>query len=313
MSRQAGTDRTVKNGAVRITSLDVHDFRSFVDMEAIELAAINVFVGPNNAGKSSLLRAIYLMQESSGRPLADVRLGASESKIEIALADTHDFPRWGVGDRDVVMLSITLDVQASHVSEQVVLLLDKEDGGFYEVERIPSRDPDHLIVPFFSRRKVTNYQEDVREEYALRISEQFDYLAAKLSRLGNPSFPGSKWYIETCEAILGFVVTAVPSDNGQRPGLYLPDRRPLPIEQMGEGVPQIVGLLADLSLSENKILLIEEPENDLHPTALKALLRLIEESAKSRGGGWHRHQRRGWRFSATSATASRISTSGMAG
>ena len=50
---------------------------------------------------------------------------------------------------------------------------------------------------------------------------------------------------------------------------------------MGEGVPNIVALLADLALSEGKLILIEEPENDLHPQALKALLDLIVESSKS--------------------------------
>ncbi len=48
---------------------------------------------------------------------------------------------------------------------------------------------------------------------------------------------------------------------------------------MGEGVPQIVGLLADLAVADAKLFLIEEPENDIHPTALKALLDLIAQSA----------------------------------
>ena len=48
---------------------------------------------------------------------------------------------------------------------------------------------------------------------------------------------------------------------------------------MGEGVPNIVTLLADLALSQEKLFLIEEPENDLHPSALKALLDLIIESS----------------------------------
>jgi len=49
---------------------------------------------------------------------------------------------------------------------------------------------------------------------------------------------------------------------------------------MGEGIPNIVGLLADLALSRDKLFLLEEPENDLHPTALKALLDLVVESSE---------------------------------
>jgi hypothetical protein len=44
---------------------------------------------------------------------------------------------------------------------------------------------------------------------------------------------------------------------------------------MGEGVANILGLLLDLCMAEDKIFLIEEPENDIHPKALKKVLNLI--------------------------------------
>jgi predicted ATP-dependent endonuclease of OLD family len=44
-------------------------------------------------------------------------------------------------------------------------------------------------------------------------------------------------------------------------------------------VTQVVGLLADLALAEKKVFVIEEPENDLHPGALRGLLDLIVESS----------------------------------
>jgi hypothetical protein len=48
---------------------------------------------------------------------------------------------------------------------------------------------------------------------------------------------------------------------------------------MGEGVPNILGLITDLCIAENKIFLIEEPENDIHPKALKELLNFIIEKS----------------------------------
>lgn len=77
------------------------------------------------------------------------------------------------------------------------------------------------------------------------------------------------------------MVTSIPSDGGQRPGAYMPNQERLYIDQMGEGVANIVFLLSNLAVSENKIFLIEELENDLHPKALKALLDLIIESSKT--------------------------------
>ena len=40
-------------------------------------------------------------------------------------------------------------------------------------------------------------------------------------------------------------------------------------------------VIVDLCVAENKLFLIEEPENDIHPKALKALLRLIEKKSES--------------------------------
>jgi len=49
---------------------------------------------------------------------------------------------------------------------------------------------------------------------------------------------------------------------------------------MGEGLANIVALLSELAVNSGKLFLIEMPENDLHPQALKALLDLILESSK---------------------------------
>lgn len=106
-------------------------------------------------------------------------------------------------------------------------------------------------------------------------------LAARLSRVSNSAFPKYEYFRKACEEILGFVVTSIPSDGGHRPGTYLPNQERLFIDQMGEGVANIVFFLSNLAAAENKIFLIVELENDLHPRALKALLDLIIESGKT--------------------------------
>jgi hypothetical protein len=273
---------TARMPSVRITSLTLSNFRSFVDMDPIELGRINVFIGPNNAGKSSLLRAAYLMQGGASNPYADVRLDASASTIDLGLADVHGVRPWGAGGEvGEGTLRITVEANPERTGGSINFNVRTAGGGSHGVGALPPREPDHAVVPYLSRRKSVGYQQDVSEGHALGVSPDFSYLAAKLSRLGNYSFPAGERYRETCRAVLGFVVTAVPAPNGQRPGVYMPDRRAIPLEQMGEGVPNIAGLLADLALAEDKILLIEEPENDLHPEALKAVLDLIEMSAES--------------------------------
>ncbi|MEX3763133.1 ATP-dependent endonuclease [Paraburkholderia phenoliruptrix] len=266
---------------MRVSTVSISGFRSFERHAHLELGSITVLVGPNNAGKSSVLRALHLMQDGGGPSMADVRSGAKNADITIGLEhfEADAVTQYGtfVNGRATLHLTVeSFDRRNGNVTRKFLTGSSQRTLA----NAIPATDPHHFVVPYLSKRKPPGYQEDVRYQFAMLIASDLSYLSAKLSRISNPSFPGYRGYTEACEAILGFVVTTVPSESGQRAGVYLPNRDTVTIDQMGEGVPNIVGLLADLALSEGKLFLIEEPENDLHPEALKALLVLIAESSK---------------------------------
>jgi ABC-type transport system involved in cytochrome c biogenesis ATPase subunit len=258
----------------------LRNFRSFVDSGIIELGRITVLVGPNNSGKTSILKAIHSIQASAGDVMGDVRVNEPFSEVNLVLRDATEIGGWGIKNpiNDPILLNVQITSPDRRSGGLQIMALIGDQGGASRPP-LPNSEPHHLLVPYLSKRKASGYQEDVRAEYALRVTGDGSFLAAKLARLSNPSFPGHREYVEACTAILGIAITAVPSANGLRPGVYLPDKQTIFIDQMGEGVPNIAMLLADLSLSEDKVFLVEEPENDLHPTALKALLQLIRASA----------------------------------
>ncbi|MDP2143682.1 MAG: AAA family ATPase [Gallionella sp.] len=261
---------------MRATSLELKNFRSFESMGPIDLGQINVLIGPNNSGKSSILKALHLLQEGGGEIYPDVRVTSASAQVTIGLADMHgEFDSLDEGTLKIIIRS------SNRSSGEIDLAIHNPDGPIHGKVQRKNIDPYHFVVPFLSKRKTNYYQEDVKEESALRVNTDMSNLAAKLSRLANPGFPVYEQYSKACKEILGFVVTAIPSRNGMRPGVYLPDRKTIDISQMGEGVPNVVGMLADLALSEEKLFLIEEPENDLHPQALKALLDLMVLSSES--------------------------------
>ncbi|MFT3736963.1 MAG: AAA family ATPase [Rhodocyclaceae bacterium] len=268
---------------MRISSFRLQNFRSFVDTSTISLSSINVLIGANNAGKSSILRGLHQLQHGLQEHYADVRVGAEAALLEIHLSDARSVQHWPTKDSDA---PCTFEMRISSTDRRTgqtnMALLFQDVRRAHQTDlRLPSVEPHHFIVPYFSKRKAVSYQEDIREQHVHSITPDVSFLAAKLSRLANPAFPAHKKYAEACESILGFQVTAIPSPNGQRPGIYLPDgQRTLPIEQLGEGVPNVVHFLANLAVSEGKLFLIEELENDLHPQALKALLDLIIDSAQ---------------------------------
>jgi predicted ATPase len=246
----------------------------------VYLDRINVLIGANNAGKSSILKALHLIQEGHLTTLADVRAGSNAAIVEVKLVEATNIPKWSVASDPaecIIQATIVTEDRRSGSFDYTLRVNNSSTNGNFQLSNV---EPNHFVVPYLSRRKTGGYVEDVREQYAMTMSLDMTNLAAKLSRVSNPQFPTYEQYARSCKEILGFVVTSTPSQSGQRAGIYLPSQETIPIDQMGDGVPNIVQLLVNLATSKGKIFLMEEPENDLHPHALKALLDLILESAK---------------------------------
>lgn len=266
---------------MKVRSIRMRNFRSFVDSEEIQLDQINVIIGRNNTGKSSILRGLHHLQQGVPAAFGDVRAGGFEANIDISLQQVAG--SWGwcaqhAGEDSAFNLTIKSADRRQGSMEGRVTSATRPNVNNTNVQ-LPNMEPDHFVVPYLSKRKATYYGEDVKEQYVKAVGADAQHLAAKLSRLATPAYPKHEAYANACYAILGFLVTAIPSPNGQSPGIYLPDGSTVHIEQMGEGVPNIVQLLTSLATSEGKLFLIEEPENDLHPSALKCLLDLIIEGS----------------------------------
>jgi energy-coupling factor transporter ATP-binding protein EcfA2 len=209
---------------VKVKSIRLQNFRSFVDSGEIELEKINVLIGANNSGKSSILRGLNLIQQGSDN-LLDVRAGSTTALVDIQLTNSASVPHWNI-PTEAASFSYRAKIIASNDRRGGNYELVTEADGQTKASgdlRLPNTDPEHFIVPFFSKRKIVNYNEHVGESAVFAVSSEMTNLAAKLSRLANPQFPRYLEYTKACESILGFVVTAIPSAGGQRPGIYLPD------------------------------------------------------------------------------------------
>lgn len=265
---------------MRVNSLQLTDFRSYKKTDQIDFDQINILIGPNNSGKTSILRALYLLQVGYLNH-GDIRFGSNKAKVQIEIDLKNPHPRIATMP-SAQMGYLTIEINPNKtVSYQIKSYSGGNHTGNHSFGPFGNKDPDHFIIPFHSKRKTISYSEEVNQGRSLEITGDFQYLAAKISRIADPTFPAFKAYEKACKEILGFVVTAIPSNKGHLPGAYLPNKSWLSIDQMGEGVPNIVSLLAELALSEGKLFLIEELENDLHPKAIKALLDLITISSKS--------------------------------
>lgn len=237
-----------------IEQLSLLNVRTF-ESETISFEkGVNLLIGPNNSGKSTVIGAIAHFQNFGRIGKEATRLGKTAAALSIKLKDADKF-----FETDEELMMSNLEHHQMTGENSKIKLSDK--------------DADSFMFPFLSHRKVDRYNEPSREG-SHRISQDNSDLSSRLSIISNPTHPSNKEYFEACKAILGFEVANIQTKNGLVPGVYI-GKNTIPIEAMGDGVGMVAGFLTRLASAEGNLFLIEEPENDLHPSALKKLLTLI--------------------------------------
>lgn len=252
-----------------ISRVKLENVRCFKD-RVLELSrGINLLVGPNNGGKSTILHAIRLLQYNNALLKSDIRVGNTEGSVTIVFGESPQKYLGASGDFVFMFRKMRRQVK-------------QQDGSMVSVNPIPSVEPDNFIYPYLSKRKVAKYQEEVNVATVSEVSGTLSNLYSKIDRIANPEFlPAHAQYMKACDDILNFRVMSTPSEGGKKASYTIRNIYSIPLDAMGEGVANLLGLIVDLCIAEDKLFLIEEPENDIHPKALKGLLKLIAEKAEN--------------------------------
>jgi AAA15 family ATPase/GTPase len=252
---------------MKITALELTNIRGFKKLEKTEFSEkINVFIGPNNSGKSTILNSIFVLQRKSAISNTDITLGEKKAEIRIFYKGNHNTH---VIDHQNVFISIDPEVNRLSIKN-----MDGRQLKSFDV--IPDVEPNNLIYPYLSKRKTVAFQNQINAAHVNSVLGNFQNLYSKIDRIITPQYqPANSEYINACNEILGFEISTLASPNGKKGVYFVHNQEHIPLEAMGEGVTNIIGLITDLCVAENKIFIIEEPENDIHPTALKALLKFI--------------------------------------
>jgi predicted ATP-dependent endonuclease of OLD family len=100
--------------------------------------------------------------------------------------------------------------------------------------------------------------------------------------LATSDIPEAREFRQACLNVLGIQLNVMTNEHGQQHlGVQVSRFSEISLSRMGAGVTSALNLLVSLSSSHQKLFLIEEPENDLHPTALKSLIELILEKSRN--------------------------------
>lgn len=250
-----------------ISRVSLKNIRCFQDRTLKLSRGINILVGPNNGGKSTILHAIRLLQYNDALSKSDVRVGTSDGSVTIVFEEST--PKYLGAHGDFIFNFTNMKGQVK-----------QPDGNMVDAKSIPAIEPNNFIYPFLSKRKVAQYQEVVNVASVSAVDGTFTNLYSKIDRISNPEFlPAHTQYINACDEILNFRVMSTPSEKGKKAAYTVKNIDSIPLDAMGEGVANLLGFIVDLCIAEDKLFLVEEPENDIHPKALKGLLKLIAEKA----------------------------------
>lgn len=269
-----------------LKTIQLKNIKSFADTGELNLSkTINVFVGPNNSGKSTILRSTYTLQgqENQGEEgrrfvVEGVRAGSDEGSVRLVFSEPEKryFPQLPV---DFDMQSWIPEFVLSGGRNRFVASMRKNNPstelGSCAQPVFAQREPDNFIYPYFSRRKPPGFDLVVNGQNEKIVEETFAHLPCKIDRLSNPYHHGHKAFAEICWSSLGLRISTAAYQNGKHAGLTLEDGTFLPVDWMGEGTLGVLAMLSHLCIAKGKLFLIEEPENDVHPSALKTLLEFI--------------------------------------
>lgn len=266
-----------------ISQVTLNNFRSFENANIQLSKGINLIVGANNSGKSTLLKSILWIQNGFALHIIDLRISKKEGYVHLSLKEVKkEF--MNMSYKEKILLKLKLSYIEGITSLDLTQLGDEDDGSstshYSNTQNLISdQEPSNYIYPYLSKRKVIGFEQTINSSIANSVRGNLSNLYAKIDRICNPQIPAYKQYFQACEDIIGFPVTTTSSTGGKEATYIVSNWENIPLNAMGEGVANLLGLIVDLCMAENKLFLIEEPENDIHPKALKKLLNLIAEKS----------------------------------
>ena len=292
------------------TRLAIKNFRAFGELEVADLGPINLFTGMNNAGKTSLLKAIFLLSGGGSPHLAangNVVRGLAERESQIPTALWKEF---------FVGLDVGKVIEVAGTHEELgELTLNIESGLPEQVATVTPTNGDDIAI---SPNVTTNVPDGRELSFSFR---QGDKVARGHILLKGPDFEGTRPNVD-----VPFPAAILVSRGGdvhgdaKRLGELRRQKRGdillealriveprlqsiednsasgapmiwgdvglselVPLAVMGEGMTRLARIVLAISSSPKGVVLVDEIENGLHHSVLEKVWEVVELAARQLG------------------------------
>lgn len=292
-----------------LRDLSIENYRLFRKFELDSIARVNLIVGENNSGKSSLLEAIYLLTGGNySGPLAEVvsersefaqvwpvpydRPGEQVEGYQVA----HIFYGYQLKAKRAIKIesrsptSSCLTISFTENSEEKPDLFeglsidDLVHSGNLAIRYTrqglePTKRTVKLLgalYPFLRPYPRNTFPAD-----AIRVIAKFVDYGTLVRLWDNITLTPKEDQVVTALQILEPSVQRISFTSGHA-GILLKLKgqdKPLPLSSMGDGMHHLLALTASLVNAENGTLLVDEIDTGLHHSALTDMWRLLLETA----------------------------------
>ena len=295
-----------------LNSAHIQNFRLFKDFQINDLARVNLIVGKNNVGKSSLLEALYLLANPNSPYILSSLL---ENRKEVNFyGSVGDNPRIysTIMSYDISHLffahklenNTMIELHSGEVSypyrisykqnwRQPTLNLNELDSDNLETDsylllehsnseqvKIPLKD-DQIDSRIINRHFLKSSLHNTSSNYV--TTKGFDY--GLLAKLWNSITltPKEDNVIEMLQIIDPNIERiAFTTQEMSNSGILIKHQhtsKPIPLGSMGDGMHRVLAIAMALVNSENGVLLIDEIDTGLHYRAMTDMWRVVMETA----------------------------------
>lgn len=294
-----------------LTSITIKNFRTFKDV-TIPLKPLTVFIGPNNSGKTNAIRAIQFVTTAAGKGIwpgndrEDLELKTADSAFSLEVA--------GEFDQSNVRVSLKGPTEGDYLGTASIVVGGRAGwtSDFVSGRREVSKAAGHESSPPNAPGYLMDALERSRSLLAARSIHEY-FRGARIASLSVPKLrdpaPISRDPVlgergENFGAVLDWVsgkhpalfrsindelrrvlqiegCTTLVTDSGLKIPAIIEGDQSFGADVISDGVLLYMGLTTVAHLvGPNSLLIIEEPENGIHPRRLKALLEQIRAIGK---------------------------------
>lgn len=246
--------------ARHIHAVHVEGFRCLKDVR-FELTDLHAFIGPNDSGKSTLLEAVrhaVSIARAQGAPSKSWTVELGDELVVRASPGRN--PSWGLFRAGVLVKDPQTYLATLGVPAHVHLVRLDPDQLRQPTGLIPSSKPE---IWFSNERGL-----GLPAVYDALLNRQLsDFLALQQS-------------VQNLFPTVDAIILDTPDNHTKALAVRLRDGTQVPAANMSEGLLYYLAFAAMQKIARASVLLIEEPENGLHPARIAEVIRVLREIAK---------------------------------